>query len=243
MVDQVFLASSSGCPPVATWLQEDFWPWALRAEAWEAALDVNPLQLWQPIPLHATPAPAGHGGASVTADPGSSLPLTRIRTSGPIVGILEVEVLAARNGGFLALVSISTSADPKGQPAVRELAGKVTDATVGYEMGPVLFKPTLTVVPHTFRTTRQGALSTFVVGDVEYPNDKGSALNGWRKCEIKNAAIFIIDNTVTTMGNVVITDKTGKVVTVDKTWEFDKGKDGKFRIILHHSSLPYKPAS
>jgi hypothetical protein len=26
---------------------------------------------------------------------------------------------------------------------------------------------------------------------------------------------------------------------VDKTWGFRKGDDGKVRIVLHHSSLPY----
>jgi hypothetical protein len=41
------------------------------------------------------------------------------------------------------------------------------------------------------------------------------------------------------MGNVILTDKTGKVTTVDKTWQFIRGGDGKLRIILHHSSLPY----
>lgn len=116
------------------------------------------------------------------------------------------------------------------------------DAAYGYELGPVLFKPTLTVVPQTFRTSRQGALAYFIGGDAYYPGDKGFVLKGWRQCDIKNAAIFIIDNTATTMGNVMITDKNGKMVTVDKTWEFYKGSDGKLRIILHHSSLPYNPA-
>jgi len=42
--------------------------------------------------------------------------------------------------------------------------------------------------------------------------DKGFALNGWRKVEIKNIAIFISGNTATTMGNVTFTDKDGKVI-------------------------------
>jgi hypothetical protein len=42
-----------------------------------------------------------------------------------------------------------------------------------------------------------------------------------------------------TMGKVSLTDKNGKVTTVDKTWGFKKGDDGKIRIVLHHSSLPY----
>jgi hypothetical protein len=141
-----------------------------------------------------------------------------------------------------ASVNLHDRRDAKGQPAAKALSEKVIDAAYGYQVGPVLFKPTLTVAPQTFRITRHGALSYFVGGDPDYPGDKGFALKGWRQCEIRNAAIFIIDNTATTMGNVMITDKNGKMVTVDKTWEFYKGRDGKLRIILHHSSLPYKPA-
>ncbi len=58
--------------------------------------------------------------------------------------------------------------------------------------------------------------------------------------EIRNAGIFINDNVATTMGNVIITDKIGKVTTVDKTWTFMKDNNGKLRIVVHHYSLPYK---
>ena len=46
------------------------------------------------------------------------------------------------------------------------------------------------------------------------------------------------------MGNVWVTGKDGKEVMVDKTWVFKKGKDGKLKIIVHKSALPYTaPAS
>ena len=57
--------------------------------------------------------------------------------------------------------------------------------------------------------------------------------------DIKNAAIFIAGDVATSMGNVSITDKNGKVTTVDKTWKFLKDDSGKLRIVVHHSSLPY----
>jgi hypothetical protein len=103
----------------------------------------------------------------------------------------------------------------------------------------VLFKPTLTTAPQTFRTTRAGALAYFVGGDAAFPQDKGFALNGWRKVEIQNAGIFIAGNSASTMGNVMITGKDGKVTTVDKTWKFVKDDAGKLRIVVHHSSLPF----
>jgi hypothetical protein len=153
--------------------------------------------------------------------------------------ISEGEVLAAQKAWGEALVAISTTYDTKGIAAAKALAEKVIDGAYGYQFGSVLFKPTLTVAPQTFRTTRAGALAYFVGGDPNFPQDTGFALKGWRKVEVKNAGVFISDGTATTMGNVMITNKEGKVTTVDKTWQFVKDDNGKLRIVLHHSSLPY----
>ena len=153
--------------------------------------------------------------------------------------ITEEEVLAAQRAWGDALVAIAAAHEKSGQPAAKALAEKVIDSAYGYQFGPVLFKPTLTVAPQTFRTTRDGALAYFVGGDKAYPQDSGFALNPWRKVEIRNAAMFISGDTATTMGNVMITDKAGKVTTVDKTWQFVKDDAGKLRIVLHHSSLPF----
>ncbi len=123
--------------------------------------------------------------------------------------------------------------------AAQALAEKVIDSAYGYQMGAVLFKPTLTEVPQTFRTTREGALSYFVGGNPAYPKDTGFALKGWTKCEIANAAVFIAGDSANTIGNVMFTGKDGKVTTVDKSWAFVKDDAGKLRIVVHHSSLPY----
>lgn len=106
-------------------------------------------------------------------------------------------------------------------------------------MGAVLFKPTLTVNPQTFRTTRAGALAYFVGGDPAFPKDTGFALKGWTRCDVANSAIFIAGDSAATMGKVHITGKDGKVTTVDKTWKFVKDDAGKLRIVVHHSSLEY----
>lgn len=53
----------------------------------------------------------------------------------------------------------------------KALAEKVIDAAYGYQLGAVLFKPTLTVNPQTFRTTREGALSYFVGGNPSFAQD------------------------------------------------------------------------
>ena len=153
--------------------------------------------------------------------------------------ITEPEVLAAQQAWCKALIDIGAAHTSGGQPAAKALAEKVIDAAYGYQMGAVLFKPTLTVNPQTFRTTRAGALSYFVGGDPAFPKDTGFALKGWSKCEVANAAIFIAGDSANTLGKVNFTGKDGKVTSVDKTWSFVKDDAGKLRIVVHHSSLEF----
>ncbi|MFP8833805.1 hypothetical protein ACLIJR_06000 [Hydrogenophaga sp. XSHU_21] len=159
----------------------------------------------------------------------------------PVVnqGITEAELLAAQQAWCKALVDIATTGARSGQPAAKALAEKVIDSAYGYQMGPVLFKPTLTVNPQTFRTTRAGALAYFVGGDPAFAADTGFALKGWSQCKVDNAALFIAGDSAKTMGKVHLTGPDGKVTTVDKTWGFVKDDAGQLRIVLHHSSLEY----
>lgn len=157
----------------------------------------------------------------------------------PYAPITVAEVEAAQKAWGEALVAISTEYDTKGFAAAKALAGKVLDTAYAYDLGPVLFKPTLSTAPQTFRTTRDGALAYFVGGDSTYKNDAGFALRGWRKYEVQNAGIVIAGNSATSMGNVLLWDSKGNMTKVDKTWGYVRGPDGKLRIFLHHSSLPY----
>lgn len=154
------------------------------------------------------------------------------------------EVRAAQQAWCDALVEIGrlkeTGGDYKGY------AEKVLSEAYNYDYGKVFFKPTLAYGDQTFRTDKKGALAYFVGGDPDYPNDKGFALTPWVKARFdnvgeKNEGIQIYGSVAITMGNVWVTDKNGKEVMVDKTWVFRKGKDGKLRIIVHKSALPYKP--
>lgn len=154
--------------------------------------------------------------------------------------ITEKEALGAQKAWCNALIDINATYEKEGKAAAKALAEKVIDSAYAYQMGAVLFKPTLTVNPQTFRPTRAGALSYFVGGDSSFPNDTGFALKGWKKCEPVNSAIFIDGNSAITMGKVNFTDKNGKVTTVDKTWGYVKDDAGNLRINLHHSSLEYQ---
>lgn len=152
--------------------------------------------------------------------------------------ISEAEVLQTQKAWGEALVAISREYEEKGAKPAHDMAGKVIDAAYGYQLGPVLFKPTLTQEPQTFRTDREGALAYFVGQNPKYPADTGFALKGWREVDVKNAAILLDGEYATTLGKVSFTDKDGKVTTVDKSWTFKKDDEGTIRIVQHHSSLP-----
>jgi len=193
-----------------------------------AALAVVPLML-------AAPALAwAKSGAPAAPNPAPTTPV--VNTT-----ITEAEVLAAQKAWGDALVRISTEFDQDGLQKAKATASAIIDAAYGYQMGPVLFKPTLTQLPQTFRLTREGALAYFVGDNPAFPKDTGFALKGWRKVAIDNAGIHIHGDVATTMGKVTVTDKNGRQTTVDKTWQFKKDDTGALRIVLHHSSLPYAP--
>lgn len=156
------------------------------------------------------------------------------------------EVNAAQQAWCDALVQIGKLKEEGGD--YKGYAEQVLSDAYNYDNGKVFFKPTLAHGDQTFRNDKKGALAYFIGGDPDYPNDKGFALTPWVKARFdnageKNEGIQIYGSVAITMGNVWVTDKNGKEVKVDKTWVFRKGKDGKLRIIVHKSALPFAPAS
>lgn len=154
------------------------------------------------------------------------------------------EVNAAQQAWCDALVKIGQIKEEGGD--YKAYAEQVLSEAYNYDQGKVFFKPTLAFGPQTFRNDKKGALAYFVGGDADFPDDKGFALKPWVKARYdnagdKNEGIQIYGSVAITMGNVWVTDKEGNEVMVDKTWVFKKGKDGKLRIIVHKSSLPFSP--
>jgi hypothetical protein len=152
------------------------------------------------------------------------------------------EVNAAQQAWCDALVKIGQLKEEGGD--YKAYAEQVLSEAYNYDNGKVFFKPTLAYGDQTFRNDKKGALAYFVGGDQAYPNDKGFALTPWVKARYDNAGsdndgIQIYGSVAITMGNVWVTGKDGKEVMVDKTWVFKKGKDGKLRIIVHKSALPF----
>ena len=156
------------------------------------------------------------------------------------------EVNAAQQAWCDALVKIGKLKEEGGD--YKAFAEQVLSDAYNYDNGKVFFKPTLAFGDQTFRNDKKGALAYFVGGDPDYPNDKGFALAPWVKARYDNTGennegIQIYGSVAITMGNVWVTGKDGKEVMVDKTWVFKKGKDGKLKIIVHKSALPFAPTT
>merc|ERR550514_1319871 len=117
-----------------------------------------------------------------------------------------------------------------------------------YGKGNVLFKPTK-AAEYQFRPTAEEAMSYFVGGKVVdngYGEDGGFAINGgrgWSDCVYDNHQIEIKGDVAIAMGNYYFTCSTsGEKAKVEYTFGYQRCDDGKVRIFLHHSSVPYKVA-
>lgn len=153
--------------------------------------------------------------------------------------ISEQEVLDAQQAWGAGIVKIGK--------AFTEGADYVSIATdhinnfYDYKSGSVLFKPTLASVKQ-FRTTFVGALSYFVAGNPDFPEDHGFAIKPWSNVRWESAGINIQGNMAVAMGNYYFTPATGTdEVKVEYSFAYTKDKDGKLWIVLHDSHLPYKP--
>lgn len=174
----------------------------------------------------------------------SGLLLTGVSTSAAVEKITKAEVNAAQQAWCDALVAIGKTSEEGGD--AKALATKVLSEAYDYDKGTVFFKPTLAYGKNTFRPTKAGALAYFVGGDPNFPEDKGFALTPWVKARYDNLGdgdegIQIHGDIAITMGNVWVTKKDGTEVMVDKTFVFKKGDDGKLRLIVHKSALPFVP--
>ena len=106
-----------------------------------------------------------------------------------------------------------------------------------YQIGPVLFKPTLAATDQ-FRPTFQTALSYFVASNDACPEDQGFAIKGWTNVRFENSDVIINGNTALAMGNYFFTSQEGFEVKVEYTFGYIEDTNGSLRIQLHHSSLP-----
>ena len=154
--------------------------------------------------------------------------------------ISKEEVANAIEDWAKGLFEIGAEFQANGYAKARVVAEKFIIDTYNYQQDEgTAFKPTVADQSDSWRNTFDEALSYFVGGDPDYPTDKGFALAGWKFMEKKAEAEIPSCDTYTWCGKVTLKDNNGNTAVVDKTWVFKKDGNGKVRITLHHSSLPY----
>eukprot|EP00912_Choanoflagellata_sp_UC4_P001041 UC4_evm1s642 len=160
--------------------------------------------------------------------------------------ITETEVHELQANWANAITSISQAYLEK-----RDFVAEAANAAAnlyGYGHTNVLFKPTKATL-NPFRPTGADAMSYFVGNDAVqegqgYPEDGGFAINGgsgWSNVVFDNHQIDLNGNIAIAMGQYVFTcATTGDNVRVEYTFGYKRNEDGKARIFLHHSSVPYE---
>ena len=146
--------------------------------------------------------------------------------------ITKAEVEAAQIGWGNGIVTIGKAEDPKAA-AIKHL-----DEFYAFGEGTVLFKPTLASVDQ-FRGTQKEALSYFIGQDLA--EDKGFALAPYTKVRWENEGIITDGDSAMAMGNYFFTTTEGNEVKVEYSFGYTKDEDGKLKINLHHSSMPFNP--
>ena len=117
------------------------------------------------------------------------------------------------------------------------VAASHIDTLYGYQIGPVMFKPTLAAVDQ-FRPTFESALSYFVASNNACPEDEGFGIKGWTKVRFENDKVTTDGNRAFAMGNYFFTDTEGTEVKVEYTFGYIEDENSNLRIQLHHSSVP-----
>jgi hypothetical protein len=155
------------------------------------------------------------------------------------ITITKQEVLEAQKGWGEGIVKIGKVYSDGGD--YEKAAKEHIDKFYGYNMGKVLFKPTM-ASEKQFRTTIDGALSYFVGGNDNYKEDHGFAIKPWSNVRWESTGIKTEGNMAVAMGNYFFTPtEGGDEVKVEYTFAYSKDDKEKLRIIMHGSHLPYNP--
>lgn len=151
--------------------------------------------------------------------------------------ITKQEVLDAQKAWAEGIVAISTVFVEKGDFKAR--AEQHIKDLYAYEQSEVLFKPTL-ASDDQFRETYDQALSYFVGGKIS--EDQGFAIKPWSNVRFGEQQIITDSDSATAMGNYFFTPVGSNEETkVEYTFGYIKDDEGKVRINVHHSSLPFNP--
>ena len=159
------------------------------------------------------------------------------------MSVSEVEVHQAQKAWSDAIVGISKVYLEKGDYV--SAAAKAAGELYGYGHCDVLFKPTK-AKDVQFRPTAPQAMSYFVGCNAVkngISEDGGFAINGgkgWSSVVFDNHAVDLSGKVAIAMGNYYFTSAAdGSKTKVEYTFGYKKNADGRVRIFLHHSSVPF----
>ena len=148
--------------------------------------------------------------------------------------ITKSEVMAAQRAWGDGIVDISRVYAETGDAKARATAH--INSMYAYDNTIVLFKPTL-ASEDQFRGDFDGALSYFI--GRKGTEDTGFAIKGWTNVRFENEGIYIGSDLAMAMGNYFFTDPDGGETKVEYSFGYVRGDDGKLKIMLQHSSVPY----
>jgi hypothetical protein len=113
------------------------------------------------------------------------------------------------------------------------------DELYGFSTGKVLFKPTKACNVQ-FRQTIESAVSYFIGGHDDFPEDMGFAREPWLAVEFENHDMILDEKRAIASGNYYFTNKNGEKIKVEYTFGYVLDSFGVLKIDLHHSSIPFK---
>ena len=121
---------------------------------------------------------------------------------------------------------------------IKILMNKFLEDLYAFKITEVLFKPTK-ASSNQFRKTKEDFISYFIANNNLYNEDKGFALEPWKKIIFEPYNTTKVDRQVLSMGNYYFKNYKDKTIKVEYTFGYIIDNMGKLLINLHHSSLPF----
>ena len=156
----------------------------------------------------------------------------------PVNLITKEAIISAQQAWAAGVVSIGDAY--ANNQDYKQVADNFIEQVYGYNTSPgmVLFKPTK-ASHQAFRQTKEGALSYFIGQNSDYPEDSGFALMPWSQVEFLNDQCYLHDSMAVSMGVYIFTSANSDSIKVEYTLGYVMDPQGKLKIVVHHSSLPY----
>mmetsp|Transcript_16294 Transcript_16294/g.35685 ORF Transcript_16294/g.35685 Transcript_16294/m.35685 type:complete len:786 (+) Transcript_16294:71-2428(+) len=118
-------------------------------------------------------------------------------------------------------------------------AARFVDGLYAFAIHPVLFKPA-EASEQPFRLTRDAAISYFIGGNQQFPEDGGFALQPWRSVRFSNMEVTVLGDEALAIGNIFFEAEGGVQTKASFTLGYVRDENGALRINLQHSSFPHE---